>query len=119
MSTPQQALPRRIDALREQQRQLKESVRRDQQLKRIAIANRRSDEAKARARKQRQDRNQMTPQRLRVLIALCEGLCHKLIAKRFDLALGTVKTHASWLRKHSGSKNMTQVGVWAVRHGHV
>lgn len=64
-------------------------------------------------------KGQMTQERLSVLRLLCQGLTHKEIARELSKAPSTVKHLMMRLRQMSGSKTLIQLGVWAVRQGHV
>lgn len=59
----------------------------------------------------------LTPRQLEVLALLCEGLPNKLIARRLDIATGTVKIHVSCILRELGVATRLQAVVAARRYG--
>jgi len=59
----------------------------------------------------------LTPRQLEVLALLCEGLPNKLIARRLDIATGTVKIHVSCILRELGVATRLQAVVAARRCG--
>lgn len=59
----------------------------------------------------------LTPRELEVLALLCEGLPNKLIARRLDIATGTVKIHVGRILAELGVSSRLQAVVAAQRLG--
>ena len=59
----------------------------------------------------------LTPRQLEVLALLCEGLPNKLIARRLDIATGTVKIHVSCILRELGVATRMQAMLAAGRYG--
>src|SRR6266511_50066 len=57
----------------------------------------------------------LTPREREVLFLLCEGLPNKLIARRLDIAVATVKIHVSNILQELGVASRLQA-VIAIRH---
>ncbi|HEU0307600.1 MAG TPA: LuxR C-terminal-related transcriptional regulator, partial [Lysobacter sp.] len=53
----------------------------------------------------------LTPQQMRVLMMLSEGLLNKQIADRLDVQERTVKAHLTAIFDRLGVRNRTQAGV--------
>ena len=59
----------------------------------------------------------LTPRQLEVLALLCEGLPNKLIARRLDMASGTVKVHVVRILRALSVTNRLQAALEAGRLG--
>ena len=59
----------------------------------------------------------LTPRQLEVLALLCEGLPNKVIARRLDIATGTVKIHVGCILRELGASSRLQAVVSAQRSG--
>ena len=59
----------------------------------------------------------LTPRQLEVLALLCEGLPNKLIARRLDMASGTVKVHVVRILRALSVANRLQAVLEAGRLG--
>lgn len=59
----------------------------------------------------------LTPRQFDVLALLCEGLPNKLICRRLDIALGTVKIHISSILRGLGVTTRLQAVLAAYRLG--
>lgn len=59
----------------------------------------------------------LTPRQLEVLALLCEGLPNKLIARRLDMASGTVKVHVVRILRALSVANRLQAVIEAGRLG--
>ena len=59
----------------------------------------------------------LTPQQVRVLMMLSEGLLNKQIAYDLGLSEITVKTHVKAILRKLGVTDRTQAAVWAIRAG--
>ena len=64
---------------------------------------------------QRQEK--LTPRQLEVLALLCEGLPNKLIARRLDMASGTVKVHIVRILRALNVSSRLQAAITATRQG--
>jgi two-component system, NarL family, nitrate/nitrite response regulator NarL len=51
-----------------------------------------------------------------ILTCLIEGASNKAIARKFDLAEGTVKVHMKAILRKIGMANRTQAAIWAAEH---
>jgi DNA-binding CsgD family transcriptional regulator len=58
----------------------------------------------------------LTPRQLEVLALLCEGLPNKLIARRLNIATGTVKIHVSGILRELGVATRMQAVLAAGRY---
>jgi DNA-binding NarL/FixJ family response regulator len=63
------------------------------------------------------DRPSLTPQQLRVLTLIAEGLDNAAIADLLSVSLNTVKTHVRNVFIKLGVSDRTQAAIWAFRHG--
>jgi len=63
------------------------------------------------------DRPSLTPQQLRVLNLIAEGLDNATIAEMLSISLNTVKTHARNIFIKLNVSDRTQAAIWALRHG--
>jgi DNA-binding NarL/FixJ family response regulator len=59
----------------------------------------------------------LTPQQMRVLGLLAEGLDNDTIAQTLSVSKNTVKTHVRDIFQKLGVTDRTQAAVWALRHG--
>jgi DNA-binding NarL/FixJ family response regulator len=59
----------------------------------------------------------LTPQQLRVLTLIAEGLDNETIAMTLSVSKNTVKTHVREIFQKLGVTDRTQAAVWALRHG--
>jgi DNA-binding NarL/FixJ family response regulator len=66
---------------------------------------------------QRQTAEKLTPREREVLVAICDGLPNKLIARRLGIAEKTVKTHLTRVFDRIGVQDRTQAALWAERNG--
>lgn len=146
MSTEANRLPRRIDALREQQRLERLAAEERESAQRIAAENRshaeqqrlsrRIDsvrEAKRIAQEQKRLSREASNQalrdaaarakaeaeqkRLRILKHLCSGLIPKKVALIENMPLQSVRHAVMKLRSQSGATSREQLGVWACKQG--
>lgn len=58
----------------------------------------------------------LTPRERQVLIALCQGMANKQIARRLGISEKTVKTHLTNIFSSIGVADRTQAALWAQRH---
>jgi len=59
----------------------------------------------------------LTPQQLRVLTLIAEGLDNDAIAQTLTISRNTVKTHVREIFQKLGVSDRTRAAVWALRHG--
>ncbi len=59
----------------------------------------------------------LTPQQLRVLTLIAEGLDNEAIAQELTVSRNTVKTHVREIFQKLGVSDRTRAAVWALRHG--
>jgi DNA-binding NarL/FixJ family response regulator len=64
-----------------------------------------------------QDRPSLTPQELRILSLIAEGLDNAAIAEILSVSKNTVKTHTRNIFMKIGVSDRTQAAVWAIRSG--
>jgi len=58
----------------------------------------------------------LTARELDILRCLAKGLSNKLVARRLDIAEGTVKVHVKNLLKKLNLRSRVEAAVWAVKH---
>lgn len=59
----------------------------------------------------------LSPREKIILEQLADGRSNKAIARRLDIAEGTVKVHVKVLFKKIGARNRTEAAIWALHHG--
>jgi len=59
----------------------------------------------------------LTPQQLRVLTLIAEGMDNEAIAQELTVSRNTVKTHVREIFQKLGVSDRTRAAVWALRHG--
>ena len=59
----------------------------------------------------------LTPQEIRILNLITEGLDNNTIAEILSVSPNTVKTHVSNIFSKLGVSDRTQAAIWAIRHG--
>lgn len=59
----------------------------------------------------------LTPQEIRILALVAEGMDNSAIAERLCLSRNTIKSHAHNIFTKLGVSDRTQAAVWAIRHG--
>jgi two-component system nitrate/nitrite response regulator NarL len=55
-----------------------------------------------------------TPREEEILGLIAKGFSNKLIARKFDLSVGTVKVHVKHILKKLKLKSRVEAGVWAI-----
>lgn len=68
-------------------------------------------------RKRNLESEELRPRERDVLMALCEGLSNKHIAKRLGISEKTVKAHLTSIFQRIGVEDRTQAALWAQKHG--
>ncbi|HEY2428259.1 MAG TPA: response regulator transcription factor [Acidimicrobiales bacterium] len=61
--------------------------------------------------------DELTRREREVLVAVCEGLANKQIARRLGISEKTVKTHLTSVFSRIGVADRTQAALWALRNG--
>ncbi|MGA9533113.1 MAG: response regulator transcription factor [Anaerolineales bacterium] len=89
-------------------------VRRDILREALAIPSNHSMDALANSAKGKED---LTPQQLRVLALLGEGLDNAAIAKELSVSINTVKSHVRSIFLRLGVSDRTQAALWALHKG--
>lgn len=64
-----------------------------------------------------QDVPSLTPQELRIIQLIAEGLDNNTIAEILSVSPNTVKSHASNIFSKLGVSDRTQAAIWAIRNG--
>jgi len=59
----------------------------------------------------------LTAREMQIMRLIAEGLSNKMIARRLDVAEGTVKVHVKNLLKKMKLRSRVEVAVWAVQEG--
>lgn len=59
----------------------------------------------------------LTPQQLRVLTLIAEGMDNEAIAQELTVSRNTVKTHVREIFQKLGVSDRTRAAIWALRHG--
>jgi DNA-binding NarL/FixJ family response regulator len=59
----------------------------------------------------------LTPQQLRVLSLIAEGMDNAMIADALSLSKNTIKTHVREIFSRLGVTDRTQAAIWALRNG--
>jgi len=59
----------------------------------------------------------LTSRELEVLKGLSKGMSNKLIARKYDIAEGTVKVHVKNVLRKLNLRSRVEAAVWAVNHG--
>ena len=59
---------------------------------------------------------QLSPRELAILRCLINGNSNKCIARKIDIAEGTVKVHVKAILRKIRAQNRTQAAIWATKH---
>lgn len=60
---------------------------------------------------------QLTSREREILQAIAHGMSNKMVARKLDIAEGTVKVHVKNLLKKLNLRSRVEAAVWAVNHG--
>ena len=60
--------------------------------------------------------NQLTDREREIILLIADGLSNKQIARKLDIADGTVKVHVKRILKKLGLRSRVEAAVWVVRH---
>lgn len=64
------------------------------------------------------DEARLTPREIEILNLIAEGLSNKLIARKLDIAEGTVKVHVKHMLKKLHVRSRVEAAVWAIKRGY-